>query len=367
MACCILVGVACHVSYDTLLIYAGTVPPMWLSRLEDYSFMALVVMAVLVMLAGYGLGAPQNRRRIRWVLASTAMLMLALLLEVIVQPTMAKQPALTLVLNALLPGVSVLGYIYAILRTRVVDVGVVIDRALVFSVTTALMFGMFSLLEQAVHRLALGEQLGWTVEALGAVGVAAALSPLHRLLDRGLERVFFHRLRTMAGALRRLGTESAFFESEHTLLSRALRQLLVPCAAAAIYERDGAVYQRRVAEGEGWPEAVDRDDPTFVALRAHHGALDLKDRQSEAGGEGLAFPMTVGPLLTGAVICRLREGEQLDRDVRSALGELAQALGTSLYLLRYREQARLIAEIAAGSVDYAAVRTRAAALQGGTR
>jgi len=215
-----------------------------------------------------------------------------------------------------------------------------------------------------VHELALGGELGWVVQALGAVGVAAVLSPLHRLLDRGLERLFFHSLRTIAGGLRRFGRESAFFEDEEALLSRAVRQLLVPCSAAAIYERNGAVYRRRVCDGNGWPHAVDRDDPAFVALRADHGVLELKGMESAAGTDGLAFPMRVGQQLTGAVLVRLREGEQLDRDVRAALGELAHALATSLYLLRYREQARLLAEIAAGRLEHAAVRTAVAALPG---
>jgi hypothetical protein len=288
------------------------------------------------------------------------------MMQIVLQPSIATQPALTIASNAALPGLAVLGYLYAILRTRVVDVGFVIDRTLVFSVTTTLMFGMFSLLEQGVHRLALGEQLGWVVQALGAVGVAAVLSPLHRVLDGALERVFFHRLRTLAGALRRFAMESAFFESEDALLSRALKQLLVPCAAAAIYERHGAVYQRRVAQGDGWPEVVDRDEPIFVTLRARHGVLDLAGRDSAAGAEGLAWPMTVGQLLTGAVIVRLRAGEQLDRDLRAAMGELAHALGTSLYLLRYREQAHLLAEITAGRVDPATVRSRVQALPGAT-
>jgi hypothetical protein len=50
--------------------------------------------------------------------------------------------------------------------------------------------------------------------------------------------------------------------------------------------------------------------------------------------------------------------------VRAALGELAHALGTSLYLLRYREQVRLLADIAAGRVDHEAVQTRVQALGG---
>lgn len=346
------------------LVYVGVVLPGQLAGVAEASFAMVVVIPVLVLLTGYRHASQESRRRMRWTFVSMATLVISLLIALLLSPAASAHPVAFMMFNMMVPAIAFLVLLYAILRTRLVDVRFVIDRALVFSVTTALMFGLFSLLEQAVHRLALGEQLGWVVQSLGAVAIAAVLSPLHRLLDRGLERVFFHRLRVMAGALRRLGMESAFFESEDALLSRALKQLLAPCAAVAIYERHGALYQRRVAQGEGWPEAVDKDDPLFVALRARHEVLDLKGQESAAGDEGLAVPMSVGQLLTGAVVCRLREGEQLDRDVRSAISELAHALGTSLYLLRYQEQSRLLAEIAAGGVDPGSVRTRIQAVLG---
>jgi hypothetical protein len=347
-----------------LRLLAGRAVPVWLPTGATAMAAVLVALAVLTLLAGYARAAPASRRRMRWVLTSTGLLMGSLAATLLVRPSPTEQPVLFAIFNTGLPGLAVLGYLYAILRTRVVEVTFVIDRALVFSVTTALLFGMFSLLEQTVHRFALGEEVGWLVQALGAVVVAAALRALHRLLDRGLERVFFHRLRTMVSALRRCAVESAFFESQDALLSRVLKQLLVPCAAVSIYERNGAVYRRRVAQAEGWPEAMDRDDRLFVVLRVERSVLDLKGLESAAGADGLAFPMTVGQLLTGAVICKLREGEQLDGDVRAAIAELARALGTSLYLLRYREQERLLAAIAAGSVEDAAVRSRVAAVLG---
>lgn len=347
-----------------LTYFQGSVPPGWIDQVERAASFVLAVIPVLTLMAGYKGADSASRRRMRWVMVSTLLLTACFVVLIATQLRITTQPLPFVIFNTLLPGLAVLGYLYAILSARVVEVGFVVDRALVFSATTALMFGLFTVLEDAVHELALGGELGWVVQALGAVAVAAALSPVHRLLDRWLERLFFHKLRTIAGAVRKLARESAFFEDEDALLSRAVRQLLVPCSAAAIYERNTAVYQLRVAEGAGWPQAVDRDDPVFVALRAEHGAQALSGLQSAIGADGLAFPMRVGQLVTGAILVRLREGEQLDRDVRAALTELAHALGASLCLLRYQEQARLLAEIAAGRVDQAAVRTRVEALPG---
>jgi hypothetical protein len=349
-------------AYNVSLIYMSS-PPIrseWMHTASQVMSVAVILIPCLVLLSGYRRTAHENRLRIRWVLSSTALLVVARLALTYLSP--AGQQILYVLFNTVLPGVGILGYLYAILRTRVVDVAFVIDRALVFSVITAILFGVFSLLEQALHRFAAGEQLSWILQALTAVLLAAALSPLHRLLDRGLERVFFHDLRETVAALRALAAESAFFEKEEVLLSRALKQLLQSCAAAAIYERNGVTYQRRQAHGSGWPEGVDVDDPLFVRLRSGREELDIKTVESALGAEGCAFPMTVGQTLTGAVICTPRDGEQLNREVRGAMAELARSIGTSLYLLRYREQARLIAQIAAGDVDQAVARSRAAAL-----
>lgn len=350
---------------DVFLRYQGAAPPAWLGEVPYGALVAVLTgIPVLTLLAGYRGASEASRRRMRWVLMSTALLVGSVLVGVVTDFSPSSQPLLYITFASLLPGLAILGYLYGILSARVVDVTFVVDRALAFSVTTALLFGMFSLLEQTVHRLALGEELGWLVQAAGAVMVAALLSPLHRLLDRGLERVFFHKLRTIASALRKCAEESVFYEKGEVLLARALKQLLVPCAAVAIYERSTAVYQRRLFHGEHWPEAVDADDPAFISLRAHPAAVDLKGLESVAGAEGLGFPMKIGQLLTGAVIVRLREGEQLDRDVRAAITELARALGTSLYLMRSREQERLLTEIAADLAGDKAIRNQAAALLG---
>lgn len=337
--------------------------PAWLGALlgaAGWLVIPVILIPLLVLVMGYPGAGHEHRLRIRWVLCSTALLLAAGIGQAMM--TEASAMLLRVFFGTLLPGAGVLGYLYAILRTRVVDVTVVIDRALVYSVITAFVFGVFSLMEQLLHRFAAGEELGWALQAITVVLLAAVLSPLHRLLDRALERVFFHDLRSTVSSLKQLAAQAVFYEKEETLLGRVLAQLQIPCAAVALYERRGGAYERRVAHGEGWPERVDADDPLFVGLRAGRQELDLATLRSTAGPEGRAFPMGVGPRLTGAVICLARPGEQLDREVRAGIAELARSVGTSLYLLQYAEQSRLLVEIAAGSLDPAAARTRAAAL-----
>lgn len=314
---------------------------------------------VLVLLIGYRHATHVSRLKIRWVLWSTALLFATIVLFAGLPQD--RHPYLYQLVNAV-QGLALLGYLYAVLRTKLVDVSFVVDRALVYTSITVLLFGVFSLLEYLLHKMAFSEKLSLAFQAVAVFLLAMALSPLHRRLERWIERLFFRQQRLTVAALRRFITEGAFVERYERLLEFAIERLVPHCAAVAIYERTASGYERRAARGQRWPEAVDVDDPAFVTLRARNQDLDLEDVSSAASGDGVAFPMTVARNLIGAVICRPRDGEQFAPDVRAALTEAARSLGLSFYILRDRERSRLVPDIAAGRVDVAAARERAMAL-----
>lgn len=360
VACAWLLMVSTRIARDVAWTYAGILLPPALERARYEVLYTFLVLIVGVLLIGYRHAPREKRLRIRWVLLSTAVIAASVILQNVIDSV--EHPYLNALFRWPIPAIAILGYLYAILRTRIVDVAFVIDRAAVYSLITAMVFGVFSLLEQAVHFFAVSPQLGWILQSLAAVLIAVLLSPVHRLLERAVESVLFHELRAIAAALRRLARQAAFFESGEALLSRALETLMVPCAAVAIYERSGGGYQCRWAQGQAWPAEVATDDPLFVELRSQHEELDIAGLRSAAGTEGRAFPMVVGEKLTGAVVLRPRDGEQLDPDVRAAIADLARSLGSSLYLLHYQQLERLVAELAAGGLDSASARERAAAL-----
>lgn len=344
-------------------VYFGVAAPDWMSVLGRLILAALAALPVLVLLAGYRRADHESRLRIRWVLWSTALLFGTILGFALAS---ADRDPFTYQVLSLLQAFSLAGFFYAVLRSRLVDVSFVIDRALVFALITAVLFGMFSLLEQMLHRLAAGERLSWAIQALAALAMAMALSPVHRRLERWIERLFFRSQLLAVATLRSFATECPFVEHEDRLLQLAVDRLATQCAAAAIYERSAASYRCRAGRGQHWPELVDVDDPLFVALRARQQELDLEGVPNGVAPEGFAFPMSVAETLTGAVLCRPRDGERFAGDVRAALAEVARNLGMSLYILRNREQARLVADLAAARIEESAARQRAAALIAGT-
>ncbi len=354
-----LVLTAASVASVVLLVYFAFAPPLSLDLGSQVVLGGLSAVPVVILIKGYRDGAHESRLRIRWVLWSTALLFGSI---IALSSLSATRDPVLFPLISLLQGLALLGYLYAVLRSRIVDVSFVVDRALVFALITALIFGVFSLLEQGMHHFATGDRFGWALQATVALGLAMVLSPLHHRLERGIERLFFGRQLRAIAALRRFASECAFVERADRLLELAIERLLIQSAAAAIYERTPSGYARKAAHDGPWPELIDVDDAVFVSLRAGAKEIDLESGETSIAAEGFAFPMTVAETLAGAVICRPRDGEQFAPDVRSALAEVARNLGMSLYILRNREQARLVADIAAERLDESAARRRAVLL-----
>ena len=318
-----------------------------------------IFLPLLLLLVGHRFAAHEDRLRIRWVLWSTALIFISNAL--LIGTPISWHTALTQVV-VLLQALALLGYLYAVLRTRLIDAAFVVDRALVFGLLTALVFGTFSILELALHQFAVSDRVGWALQALAALILAIVLSPLHKRLESWIEQAFFRSQRLALLGLERLTRECPFVEREARLLELVIERLEPQCARLAIYERAGSGYRRRAASDESWPAVIDADDPAFVALRAEHQPVALAALTSRIGDEGLALPMAVAESLLGALVCQPRDGEQFAPEVRAGFTNVAHHLGMALMALRHRDHARLVADVAAGRIDPDAARRRAIAL-----
>lgn len=356
---CDLMALAAAATATFGFVYGGLTLPHALDTLPLLLCAFLIALTLLVLFAGYRKADHESRLRIRWILWSTVVFLVVVASLLGISPD--RHPYLFQAVHSM-QWFALLGYFYAAFRNRLVDVSFVVNRALVYAALTALLFGGFSVLELGLHQLAVGEKLGWALQAGAALLAAVALSPVHRRIEHRIERLFFRKQRLAIVAIRGFAAECAFVEQEDRLLQIAVERLLPHCSGVAIYERGASGYVLRASRGRASPESLDADDPAFVSLRARRREIELHGLESAAGPEGLALPMSVGERLTGAVICHPRDGEQFAPDVRAALVEAARNLGMSLYVLRYREQARLLADVAAGRMDLLAARSRASEL-----
>lgn len=354
-------GLALSLPSQVGALFFGLEPSASVSSAVSGALIVAIVIPVLMLLASYRRAPHENRLRIGWVLLSTAYLVACGVAILVLAPVQDRYPNLyEFVYTA--RAFAFAGYLYAAVRTRLVDVSFVVNRALVYTGITALLFGGFSVFELGLHQLAVSDRLSWALQALAALLVAVALSPLHRRLEHAVERVFFRKQRLAIASVRSFAAECAFIEQQNRLLDTAVERLLPQCAGVAVYERALSGYQLRASRGHAWPESIDVDDPAFISLRAHRQEVDLHGLGSAIGPDSFVFPMVVGETLSGAVVCRPRAGERFAPDVRAALSEASRNLGASLYIIRYREQARLVADIATGRIDELNARQRAIAM-----
>jgi hypothetical protein len=181
-----------------------------------------------------------------------------------------------------LTGAGVLAY--ALMRHRVVDLGFVVNRTLVYGVVSVVLLAAFGLIEWAVeHFLPIsGREQNAIVDAAIAVAVFLAFHRVRDFVEHVIERLFFRRWQTAEAELRRFVREAAFV-TRGPALEASFAEALTGYgegAAAAVYLAKGGGYARTVGEVPGVPAQLDADLPVLINLRAdprpievHEGAL----------------------------------------------------------------------------------------------
>jgi hypothetical protein len=303
----------------------------------------------------------KQRQRLRWLLWGSVLFVGGLFFFDL------PLPLNYLVIDSLNLGLVTLGgmaFLYAVLRHRVVDITVAINRALVYALTTSLVLGLFALFESLVERSALGHRESLALDLAVPLALGVSLSTVHRRIDALVDRLIFRRQYRAEMALRRFGNESAFVSAPQTLLDLTVEQILLHAGATwvALYEYTPEGYRRSRQRGEHTlPETVPTDDLALVRLRAHDREVDLHEASSALGREGHVFPLRVRDHLLGVLVLGPRPGEHYAAEERELMGHVAHAVGASLFALRARateeELSAARSEIEASAARLDAART----------
>ncbi len=274
-----------------------------------------------------------QRLRLRWTLGSSVVLAAGIFLS--------NTPMLGFLASEIASrfmfAMAMLGFLYAVLRHRVVEVAVVLNRALVYTATTSFLLGMLALLESLVERMTLGHDAGLLLELAVPVGLGAALSAVHRRIEATVEQFFFRRQYREDAALRSFARECAFVTNPENLLDLTVDQMSLHTGApwVAVYEHSANGYVRvRQGGSHDLPPRVNDDDLTFVKLRTHDTEVDLNNTSSALGQEGYVFPLRVRGSLLGALVVGPRSGEHYMADERELFGHVAHEVGAALFALR---------------------------------
>ncbi len=351
-----------------ILAGIGSLPEVLQAVLAGLGLMALGA-PLLLLLRGYYGATAEARLRIRWILFGTVLLLPLLLINMMQQSdALRHSPAWVWVrwLHPLLI-IGVLGfYTYAVLRRRLVEVRVVLNRALVFALLMGVVVGFFALTESLIERSALGARAGLALEIGVPLALGVLFHQLHRRIEAVVDRVFFHREHRARAELRAFVRDAGFIESPEVLVQRAA-ETFGRCAGgrgAALYEAHARGFRQSARAGVDLPAVLDQDDRALVRLRATLMPQDLHGLDSTLGEGGLALPLALRGHLFGVLVCGpLAAGQHAQADVEN-LAQAAHEVGASLFALRARANENLVAALACGVVPPTQAVQRARELAG---
>jgi hypothetical protein len=288
---------------------------------------------VVLLLVSYQRAEVAQRLRLRWMLASSALFVAAIVLN----NTPLLGSSISVAASFFLSAVAGIGFLYTILRHRVVDFTVILNRTLVYAATTSFVLGLFALLESLIERSALGRDASLLMELAVPLGLGVSLSTVHQRIDSLVDRLVFRRQYREEVALRRFARECAFVTQPESLLDLAMHQITlhagVPWIAMYEYTPDG--YSRVRQRGtQDLPPRVAADDLALVKLRAHDPEVNLHEAPSAIGKDGYAFPLRVRGHLLGVLVVGPRPGEHSVAEERELLAHVAHEVGGALFALR---------------------------------
>jgi hypothetical protein len=313
---------------------------------------------IVMLFVGYGPAPAAERLRLRWMLVSGV----AWTASILLQNTPFLGIVVSNVVVQFLQVLALLGFLYAVLKLRVVDISVVIDRALVYGLVTALVVGVIA----AVNSLALRETLtpnaSLALQVIVPLALGIVLSRVRVYADLLVERVFFRSKYLAESALRKFALHAAYMEEASKLLDATMREIRMHLGtpAVAIYSAEPAGYDRIQQAGDiAFPRRLDADDPALVAMRAEKTAVDLTYPTSELGEDGCAFPILVPGNLRGVIVCINRPGEHYANYEKTLLTDVAQAVGAAWSILRAKDNEAFVRTMATGELGLEAARDQA--------
>jgi hypothetical protein len=231
---------------------------------------------------------------------------------------------------------------YAVLRRRLFDLGFALNRTLVYGAVSFILLAAFGLAEWAVDHVI---PESWrSASALYSAGIALLLFlSVHRLRDvveRQVERLFFHRWHQNEAAMRRFVAAAGHFDQSPALCRAFAEEAsrFADGAPAAIYLRgpDGA-YRLQAGSLAGAPDSYAEDDSAFALMRAERRPVDLATAHGDLPGV-LALPMLDQGALAGFVLLgRKPDGSDYRPDEVELLGWAANQVGLDLQALHARD------------------------------
>jgi PAS domain S-box-containing protein len=301
------------------------------------------------------------RRQLRWIAWGTAFGAAPFALGYALPFAIGIEPSLPMELSAIPLSLIPLAYACAIVRYRLMDVEVIVKRALVYAAALSAIVAIYAVLLQTVERVFLrgDDDHNWIIAFLATL-IAVLLAPpvkdvVQNILDRAFYRDRFDYRRALVGFARDLNSDLDLHRLAERLVSRVVETLLVDRMSLML--SDEALPQftslRHSGFGDGEPPAVlHRSGLGLKLIEGRTVALDDPMAVSRFAAEEIEFWRDAGlyyfvPCVakegTIAVLAvgRKDTGEPLNSEDMALLSAVAGQIATALENARLYRQLHL--------------------------
>jgi hypothetical protein len=237
------------------------------------------------------------------------------------------------------------GLSYAILRHRVLDMGLALNRSLVFAVVGAVLLGTFQFLNVVTARLLHFDdptKAGLLSGVLAAL-VVLAYPKVKPKAEWLIDRLFFRDWVAREADLARFVADARGFTEASSLATALIGAIdrFTARADATLYVRAGDgrfERQQRTTAGavrDDAPHTLAADEPLAVALRAGRSVSRCEEAHSALAGELAVVLSRPRELDAFVLIGRARDGSVLRSDEVAALRAALQSVGVEWQALRW--------------------------------
>lgn len=213
------------------------------------------------------------------------------------------------------------GCAYVVLKHHVADVTIVINRALVYGILTAIVIAVLSLTEHIIGQLAVGQHRNPLLELLVPLVLGMGMHPLRMNVERVVDRVFNVRRRRTEELVSFIENNASNFDTCQALLGYATRR---------VHEVFGGTIATYLSRRNGLAKVVNegpRQMPNFVAATRELTAL--------CDVSGVVIPLELRSRQLGAIILALGESTvPIDAKELAALWRVARILAVESHVVR---------------------------------
>ena len=215
------------------------------------------------------------RRQLRWIAWGTALGAGTFAIGYAVPYALGVEPSLPMEFSVIPLSLIPLAYASAIVRYRLLDIEVIVKRAMVFAAALAAMVVIYAVLLEAVERVFLkGNGANQWVLAFLATLVAVLLTPpvktfVQNVLDRAFYRDRYDYRRALLGFARDLNSDLDLNRLAERLVSRVVETLLVDRMALMLEDEVTPHF------GSMWASGFGDSHPPALPKRSAIGAVSL--------------------------------------------------------------------------------------------